>query len=287
MPRDYAQIRPDIWADDHWRTLTPGAQWLYMHLLTSPRLTHAGVTDWRPARIAKIARTLTPDGVRKYADELTRERFVLPDEETEEIVIRSFIRHDGVLLNPNLWKSLGAAFADIYSAPIKAMVAAEVLRLRDESPEAVVTPKGREVNPWLSPHLQTLLKSGIKRGSDTPSGTPSHTPSDTGSPMGSDRGSAPIPTPTPTPEASLPAEAKRKESRIPKDWAPTAEHIARAKDRGVDVLSEAENFRLHADTHDRRAVNWNAAFTTWLKKSKPSASVEGGRRRHQFNGGDE
>lgn len=283
MPRDYAQIRPDIWADDHWRTLTPGAQWLYMHLLTSPRLTHAGVTDWRPARIAKIARTLTPEGVRKYADELTRERFVLADDETEEICIRSFIRHDGVLLNPNLWKSLGAAFADIFSAPIKAMVAAEVHRLREESPEVIKTPKGREVNPWQSPHLQTLLKSGTKRGIPTPSDTPSDRPS----PMGADTGSAPIPTPTPTPEASLPVEAKRKETRIPKDWAPTAEHIVRAKDRGVDVISEAENFRLHAETHDRRAVNWNAAFTTWLKKSKPQDPAIVGRRRHQFNGGDE
>lgn len=282
MPRDYAQIRPDIWADDHWRTLTPGAQWLYMHLLTSPKLSHAGVTDWRPARIAKIARTLTQEGVRKYADELARERFVLADDETEEIVIRSFVRHDGVLLNPNLWKSLGSAFADIYSAPIKAMVASEVRRLRDEHPDAIVTPKGRQVDPWQSPHLQTLLKSGINRGSDTPS----HTPADTGSPMGSGTGSPPIPTPTPTPEASLPVDAKRKETRIPKDWVPTAEHITRAKSSNVDVYSEAENFRLHAETHDRRAVNWNAAFTTWLKKSKP-APADAGRRRHQFNGGDE
>lgn len=282
MPRDYAQIRPDIWADDHWRTLTPGAQWLYMHLLTSPKLSHAGVTDWRPARIAKIARTLTQEGVRKYAEELARERFVLADDETEEIVIRSFVRHDGVLLNPNLWKSLGSAFADIYSAPIKAMVASEVRRLRDEHPDAIVTPKGRQVDPWQSPHLQTLLKSGINRGSDTPS----HTPSDTGSPMGSGTGSPPIPTPTPTPEASLPVDAKRKETRIPKDWAPTAEHITRAKSSNVDVYSEAENFRLHAETHDRRAVNWNAAFTTWLKKSKPTVT-DGTRRRHQFNGGDQ
>lgn len=268
MARDYAQIRSDIWADDHWRTLTPGAQWLYTHLLTSPKLTHAGVTDWRPGRIAKLARTLSADGVRKYADELMRERFVLTDDETEEIVVRSFIRHDGVLLNPNLWKSLGSAFADIYSAPIKAMVAHEVLRLRDEHPEGISTPKGRTVNPWSSHHLQTLLKSGSDRGSDTPIYTPS--------PMGSDTGSPPTPLPTPTPEASLPtSEARKKETKLPNDWAPTSDHIKRAKDLGVDVLDAAENFRLHAETHDRRAASWNGAFTTWLKKTPPAIGAGG------------
>lgn len=265
MARDYAQIRSDIWADDHWRTLTPGAQWLYALLLTSPTLTHAGVSDWRPVRIAKLARTLTSDSVRKYADELRRERFILTDDDTEEVVVRSFIRHDGVLLNPNLWKSLGSAFADIYSAPIKAMVANEVSRLRAEHPEGIVTPKGRQVNPWLSPHLQTLIKSGSDRGIDTPS----HTPSDTPSPMGSDTGSPPTPTPTPTPNASHSGDARKRETRLSKDWAPTAEHIKRAKDLGLDVVAQADAFRDHAETHDRHAANWNSAFTTWLKKAKP------------------
>lgn len=260
MARDYAQIRSDIWADDHWRSLTPGAQWLYMHLLTSPTLTHAGVADWRPARISKLARTIGPESVRKYADELQRERFILTDDETEEVAIRSFIRHDGVLLNPNMWKSLGAAFADIYSAPIKALVAHEVARLRSEHPEGLLTTKGGRVNPWESRYLQTLIKSG----SDTPSDTPSRRGSDTGSP----------PTPTPTPRnashSSARAGSKSREVALPKGWAPTAEHIKRAQDARVDVITEAETFRLHAETHDRRAVNWNAAFTMWLKKAKPS-----------------
>ena len=285
MARDYAQIRTDIWADDHWRTLTPGAQWLYEHFLTSPTLTHAGVADWRPARVAKLARSLTTESVRKYADELERGRFILTDDETEEVVVRSFLRHDGVLLNPNMWKSLGAAYAGIYSSRIKAVVAAEVNRLRNESPDGLVTSKGGRVNPWLSKHLQTLIKTG----SDTPPDTPTHTPSDTltetpsdspsdtssdsPSPEGADRGSPPTPVPTPTPRnashSNARAKSKSREVALPKDWSPTAEHIERARTLSVDVISEAENFRLHADAHARKAVNWNAAFTMWLKKAKP------------------
>lgn len=259
MPRDYAQLRTDIWGDDHWRALTPGAQWLYEYLLTSQSLTAAGVADWRPSRISKLARGLTEEMVRKYAAELARERFIIIDEDTEEVVVRSFLRHDA-LVNPNLWRSIGAAFAGIYSPTVKATVSAEVARLRAEHPEGLPTAKGGTVNPWASKHLATLIKSG----SDTPSPTPSDTRSDTGSP----------PTPAPTPKnashSSARTKSKSREMPLPKDWAPTADHIERARALGVDVISEAENFRLHAEAHDRHAAVWNSAFTMWLKKAKPT-----------------
>jgi hypothetical protein len=74
-------------------------------------------------------------------------------------------------------------------------------------------------------------------------------------------------------KSSSPDEAKKRPTAIPKDWAPTAAHIERAKEKRVNVLNQAEAFKLHAETHDRRAANWNAAFTTWLMKSKPEETV--------------
>lgn len=68
-------------------------------------------------------------------------------------------------------------------------------------------------------------------------------------------------------------EAKKPETKIPKDWAPTASHIERAKEKGVDVMRQAEAFKLHAETHDRRAASWNAAFTTWLIRAKPELTA--------------
>lgn len=280
MPRDYGRIRTDMWADDHWRTLTPGAQWLYEYLLTSPTLNHVGVADWRPTRIAALARGLTADMVRKYADELGRERFVAHDDETEEILVRSFLRHDGLLLNPNMWKSIGTAFADVYSKPLRAVIVAEALRLSEEGANGLETSKGGKVYPWQSKHLRTLLHTPMDTPPETPSDTPSSEVVHTGSPP------TPTPTPTPTEEASLPQEARRKETALPKDWAPTAEHIRRAKESGIDLMDQVENFRLHAETHDRRAANWNGAFTTWLKKSKP-APVEAAPRKRRIFKADE
>lgn len=77
-------------------------------------------------------------------------------------------------------------------------------------------------------------------------------------------------------ESERAPRAKRPEVRLPKSWAPTAVHYERARDRGVDIVAEAEAFRLHAETHDRHAVNWNAAFTMWLSKARPTLQPAGG-----------
>lgn len=84
---------------------------------------------------------------------------------------------------------------------------------------------------------------------------------------------APDPT-RPDKEASLlsdDGEARKRPTKLPKDWAPTASHIERAKENRLDLGREAEAFKLHAETHDRRAANWNAAFTTWLTKAQPQS----------------
>ena len=71
-------------------------------------------------------------------------------------------------------------------------------------------------------------------------------------------------------KASSPS-GKKREIRIPEDWKPTAAHQERASAARVDLAKEAEAFKLHAETYDRHAASWNAAFTTWLNKAKPSA----------------
>lgn len=37
---------------------------------------------------------------------------------------------------------------------------------------------------------------------------------------------------------------------------------------GVDVEHEAAMFRAHATANDRRMVEWNGAFATWLGKAR-------------------
>lgn len=259
MARDRANIRTDIWADAHWRSLSHHAQWLYHFILESPTLNLCGVADWRPAKWSGMSADVTRDDIEAWASELEREHFIVVDRETEEVLIRSFFRHDGILSQPNPMKGAAREFAGIGSSLIRGVIAHELNRLRKEFPDGV----GRS-NVWVQVgDLRTLLKTvpiDIRKGSPNPSGNPSANPSDTSTS-----------TSTST-EASLPAtEAKLKETRLPSDWVPSKAHYELAKERGLDIQREADSFRLHAETHDRHAARWNAAFTTWLKKAKPAA----------------
>lgn len=69
------------------------------------------------------------------------------------------------------------------------------------------------------------------------------------------------------------APRKRPSTRLPDDWQPTPSHWERRHD-GIDVQREADTFRAHAEANDRRAANWNAAFTQWLLKAKPSPASQ-------------
>lgn len=76
--------------------------------------------------------------------------------------------------------------------------------------------------------------------------------------------------PDPTRPDHKEAKASLKPHPIPDDWEPTQEHEAKARELRVDLAREAEAFRLHAQSVDRRAVRWNAAFSMWLTKARPS-----------------
>lgn len=90
----------------------------------------------------------------------------------------------------------------------------------------------------------------------------------------------PVPDPVlDPPPASPKPRARKSESPLPADWKPTPEHAALASERGADLENEARAFRAHAEAHDRRCVRWNAAFTQWLLKSRPSGPRPPGQTR--------
>lgn len=70
-------------------------------------------------------------------------------------------------------------------------------------------------------------------------------------------------------EQSPPKSKTKPSTAIPANWEPTAAHEKKAHEQGVDLAGEAERFKLHAETHDRKCVNWNSAFTMWLSKARP------------------
>jgi len=68
-----------------------------------------------------------------------------------------------------------------------------------------------------------------------------------------------------------PKPSRRSPERpLPESWSPNDNHRTYATEHHLDLAREAAAFRNHADTHDRRARNWDAAFRTWLTKAKPT-----------------
>ncbi|WP_328439172.1 hypothetical protein [Nocardia puris] len=134
MAREYAQIRLAIWNDDDFRALSPAAQHLYFMLLTSPTMTYCGVADWRPGRTVANAGAWTVSQLRAAAEELASGLYVVIDESTEEVLVRSYIRHDGLMKNPKTAVSMTIAFAGTASPVLRGVIVHELHRLREREP---------------------------------------------------------------------------------------------------------------------------------------------------------
>lgn len=184
MARDYAQIKLSIWDDDDWRELSPLARYLYMSLLTSPSLNHCGVADWRPARIASLT-GMSAEDVEAAGSELTDSLHLVIDRDAEEVMIRSFIRNDGLMKQPKMAVAMTNARASLSSQVLRGVVVHELKRLHEDYPDL----KGwgsdrarellglRSINPSEYP-----LGKGSGKGKSTPSGKGSPTPAPTPAP---------------------------------------------------------------------------------------------------------
>lgn len=134
--RQYARIRISIADDEDFEALSMAAQWLYMRvLIPEPTLNQAGVADWRPKRLLMKADGLTLAQILAAAAELERTRFALFDLDTEEVLVRSYIRSDELLRNPKMAASVVKAYRAVASRTLRAAIVTEVLRDRQDHPD--------------------------------------------------------------------------------------------------------------------------------------------------------
>ena len=75
------------------------------------------------------------------------------------------------------------------------------------------------------------------------------------------------------------AARKRPAHTLPDDWEPNDKHREYAAAHRLDVNREAFKFRNHATGNDKRQVNWNATFNTWLAKAEEYAAPKRGDER--------
>jgi len=128
MARSHARLAATIWSDPEWSTLTRSAQRAYLLLLSQPKLTLAGSLDLMPGRWANLAADDTPDAMRAALDELQAAGFIEIDTDTDELVIRTFARHDFTPngYNRNIAKGFWSAWGAILSVRLRHTVVAHL-----------------------------------------------------------------------------------------------------------------------------------------------------------------
>ena len=147
MARDHARIQTARWRNEDWRGLTPDAQWTYDTLLTQEALSYAGVLDYRAGRVASLAKGMTSRRVDAAVRVLEDGRFVVVDRMTEELLVRTYVRHDGVLDRSNMGKAVARALVKVVSLELRHAVIAELARHYIDKPLLSGWVGFRELNP--------------------------------------------------------------------------------------------------------------------------------------------
>ncbi|WP_136043323.1 MULTISPECIES: hypothetical protein [unclassified Microbacterium] len=149
MARDRANISIDIWSDSDFRDLTPQAQALYFKLVSHPKLDYCGCVEFHPGRLAAMSREMTSGDVMLAAQELADKWFCVFDQTTDEVLVRSWVRHDGLMRQPRLAVSMAKAYGAIASNKIRAVVVHELQRYKKDN---------KDLPAWEKPQVMTVLK---------------------------------------------------------------------------------------------------------------------------------
>lgn len=132
MARDHARLYVHIWTDPDFIELSAVAKLIYLQLLSQPKLAYSGVLDLAAKRWARSHPDLDVATVRAALSELDAARFLVVDQETEEVLVRSFIRRDELWKQPNMLRGALRVAFEIVSPILRAALARELRRLPAE-----------------------------------------------------------------------------------------------------------------------------------------------------------
>jgi hypothetical protein len=136
-----------------------------MFLLSQPDLAHDGVIALRVRRWSQSAAGLTPSQLLIDLKQLNEARFVVIDEDAEELLVRSFIRRDRVYRQPNVLRAAADHLPLVTSESIRYELADELARIAEEE-----MPEGSRT---IVAEMRASLPNPSRKGSRNPSGNPS------------------------------------------------------------------------------------------------------------------
>ncbi len=132
---DYGKLLSRIWADPHFIALSARSQQVYCLLLSYSTRNAAGVLPLTLKRWAKCTADATIDLLTDALIDLAANDFIVIDWDTEEVLIRTFIRNDEVYRQPNLMKSARKFALQTESVALRWTLHDELKRLPEHANE--------------------------------------------------------------------------------------------------------------------------------------------------------
>lgn len=299
MARQYGTIFVDIWNDDDFRALPAMAQRMYLCLVTHPSLNLAGVMALTVKKLAGTAADLDKAEVEDNLQVLADAGFIVIDWETEEILVRSFVRWSGIWL-------MGRPFIGAVTLALQTESLALRRAIAQETYRFDLAKVAEKVMPSLSEQL-TRLRTGLtstnacETRSDAPTVGPSVAPSD--APLNKPLSMGlempqPMPPVTATDtgtsfdlssemvefrrqhsEAAQPSQSKKstKGTRLSVDWALPDDWRSWAIDQGArprDIDRWAEIFKDHwlsATGWRATKADWRGTWRNWIRRELEDA----------------
>lgn len=131
MPRKFAKNLISTANDRDYKGLTIDEQWFYQHLCKLPTISLAGVVVIPRKSWADFSRD--PDTVQRIEIAirgLAERNYLVIDEDTDEILVRTFMKHDGLIDGPHgPFKAALVAARDATSPRIRAALYRELMKL--------------------------------------------------------------------------------------------------------------------------------------------------------------
>lgn len=159
MTREHGRVLSRIWRDPDFRALSVAAQRMYLMLLSQPTVNNAGMLPLQMTKFAKGCDSTSDDDVWNALGELARSDFAYFDDDSEEVFVRSYIRNDGILKQPNIVKNALRCAGAIESDYLRAAMAIELRRIgRDDTKAKAdeLDPSGTAAEDFQKAHARAL-----------------------------------------------------------------------------------------------------------------------------------
>lgn len=137
MANAAGMLKESIWRDKDFRALPRTAQATYCELISQKDLDRAGMQPLQVAKWAKGCDEITDADLWTDLKVLEVHRFVFVDEDTDELFIRSYMRHCEVVRYPNILKNALRCAGMVASKKLRHELAKELRRLRKADAERV------------------------------------------------------------------------------------------------------------------------------------------------------